>query len=116
MLGNLLTNVAKFSPTGSVIRVVGRRLDSMAHVTVIDQGPGVAEDDRARIFDRFYRGTTPTSTRGTGIGLAIVQAGAARLGGSVELLETQPEEEPGARFLVRLPLADERASRPVVLL
>lgn len=113
-VGNLLTNASKFSPAGSLIRVVGRRDGPVARLAVIDEGPGVPEAERERIFDRFYRGTTTRSTRGTGIGLAIVKTSVEALGGGVDL--RQSAEGAGATFEVTLPLADEGAEASVLLL
>src|SRR5690349_17712954 len=65
----LLTNAAKFSPAGSPIEVSLRAVDGYAVVSVSDHGPGIAEEDRLRIFTRFYRGDSNVarSTRGAGI-------------------------------------------------
>ena len=52
-------------------------------VTIRDHGPGLTEDDRARMFDRFYRGATSRAVPGTGLGLAIVRQVAEAHGGSV---------------------------------
>ena len=71
-------------------------------VTVHDDGPGVAADDRERIFDRFYRAPTLRGSEGSGLGLPIARTAAEALGGSVRLLDTSP----GATFEVRLPAAE----------
>ena len=65
-------------------------------VSVSDQGEGVSDANRARVFDRFF--TTDRDRGGTGIGLAIVKAVADRQGGSVALEET----ESGARFVLTI--------------
>ncbi len=70
-------------------------------LVVEDDGPGVPQELRASLFERFVRGAGDTGGS-FGLGLAIVQAVARSHGGSVELLE-RPDGEPGARFLVRLP-------------
>lgn len=113
-IGNLLTNASKFSPAGSLIRVAGRRDGTVARITVVDEGPGVPEAERERIFDRFYRGTTTRGTRGTGIGLAIVKTSVEALGGGVDLRRS--DDGGGATFEVTLPLADEGAEASVLLL
>jgi two-component system, OmpR family, sensor histidine kinase MprB len=84
-VGNLLENAAKFDPGGSdtaggePIAVDVRR----GTVTVSDRGPGIAPDDAARVFDRFYRADTARGLPGSGLGLAIVRDVAQAHGGSV---------------------------------
>ena len=101
VVGNLLTNAAKFSPAGSPVRVVGRVDGSMARISVIDQGPGIAPEEQERIFERFYRASGTRETRGTGIGLAIVRTTVEAIGGTVSVRSTPGE---GASFEVLLPL------------
>jgi two-component system sensor histidine kinase MprB len=78
-IGNLLANADKFSPSGTQIalEVQDRRL------TVTDGGPGIAPDDRARVFDRFYRADDARNTAGSGLGLAIVRGIVEAHGGDV---------------------------------
>lgn len=76
----------------------------VAVVRVVDHGPGVAEHERARIFDRFRRGDTARSRHGSGLGLAIVRQVASVHGGTVEVEDTPGG---GATFVLRLPLAAE---------
>ena len=68
-LSNLVDNALKFSRPGSAVSVVveGSRID------VLDRGPGIASDDRSRVFDRFYRASTARTKPGSGLGLAIVK-------------------------------------------
>jgi two-component system, OmpR family, sensor histidine kinase PrrB len=68
-------------------------------LTVEDDGPGVPEGERERIFERFARGTTATA-QGSGLGLALVRQQAALHGGTVEVGDS---ELGGARFEVALP-------------
>lgn len=114
VIGNLLTNACKFSPEGSVIRVVGRSDGDRGRIAVCDEGPGVPLEERARIFDRFYRGTTTRSTRGTGIGLAIVKAAVEALGGDVDLRDGEGGR--GSIFEATLPLATASEEAGVLLL
>ena len=99
---NLLTNAAKFSPTGTTITVGVEPAPDGARLVVSDQGPGVPEEDRARIFTRFYRGTgqAVVQTRGVGIGLSVVMELVERLGGTIDVGEAPGG---GARFAVWLP-------------
>lgn len=54
-------------------------------LSVFDDGPGIAESDQSRIFDRFYRGERPPEAPGTGLGLTIVKVAAARLCGELHI-------------------------------
>jgi signal transduction histidine kinase len=67
-----LTNAAKFSPPGSTIHVLGEAERREAVVSVRDEGPGIPEDERARVFERFVQSSTTKGIPGTGLGLAIV--------------------------------------------
>jgi signal transduction histidine kinase len=113
VIGNLLTNASKFSGAGSRIEVVGRKDGDRARISVTDEGPGVPAPDRARVFDRFYRGSSTSGTRGTGIGLAIVKTSVEALGGDVDLRDTPTGQ--GATFDVTLPLADATSEASVLL-
>lgn len=100
---NLLDNAVGFSPPGSEVTVELSAEPEAAVVTVDDQGPGIPEEHRERIFDRFFtwRPGEPQARNGhTGLGLAIVKAIAEGYGGSVSV-RNRPEG--GARFEVRLP-------------
>ncbi len=99
---NLLTNAAKFSPEGTTIRVAVEPAPGGARLVVSDQGPGVPEEDRARIFTRFYRGSgeAVVQTRGVGIGLSVVMELVERLGGTIGVGDA---DGGGARFEVWLP-------------
>ena len=70
---------------------------------VADSGPGIAEDDRERVFEAFYQGRRPANSHvaGTGIGLSVVAECVQAHGGEVKLM---PSEQFGAHFRVRLPL------------
>ncbi len=103
-VGNLLSNAIRFSPQGGVIRLVLLDLPGRASLDIIDQGPGVAEADRDRIFEPFYRGERQPqgAVRGTGIGLSIVHEYIVAHGGRIELL---PQRQ-GAHFRIELPHAN----------
>ena len=76
-LTNLLSNANKFSPTDEPITIVAHG----GSVCVRDRGPGIALDDRSRVFDRFYRSDETRSMPGSGLGLAIVAQIVERHGG-----------------------------------
>jgi signal transduction histidine kinase len=104
ILGVLLDNAVKFTPTGGRIAVVGRLLDRWAEASVTDTGPGIAPEHLSHIFDRFYRAEAARSRGeaggGTGLGLAIARDLARVQGG--DLTAENPEGE-GATFRLRLP-------------
>lgn len=102
-LGNLLSNAIRFSPPGGSIRFALARQPGLACIDIRDEGPGVAEGDRARVFEPFYRGERQPegAVKGTGIGLSIVREYIEAHGGRVELLP----DGPGAHFRIELPHA-----------
>jgi two-component system sensor histidine kinase MprB len=92
---NLLDNAAKWSPAGGIVEVsvVG------GEVAVRDHGPGISAEDRAHVFDRFWRAANARHLPGSGLGLSIVKQVAEAHGGSVTV-EDPPDG--GARFRLRL--------------
>ncbi|MCM3926125.1 HAMP domain-containing histidine kinase, partial [Frankia sp. AiPs1] len=102
---NLLDNAVKFSPPASVVRVRTRA----GEVTVADDGPGIDPQERAQVFDRFYRATSARGLPGSGLGLAIVADAVQTHGGTVTA-EGSPSG--GALLRMRLPLATPDPSDP----
>ncbi|MDQ6829849.1 MAG: DUF4118 domain-containing protein, partial [Gemmatimonadota bacterium] len=101
ILGNLLENAAKYAPAGSPIDLSLARDDNVLLISVADRGPGVAEADRDRIFEPFFRGTQAVSEiGGAGLGLAIAQRLATAQGGA---LSYAPRDGGGSVFTLRLP-------------
>lgn len=81
---NVLDNAAKWSPTGEQVRVVMRQAgEGLLELTVDDAGPGIPEEDRELVFDRFYRSTASRSMPGSGLGLAIVRQVVTKHGGTI---------------------------------
>lgn len=116
MLDNLLSNAIKFSPPGGAIEVHARQRNGELDLTVSDQGPGIAPEERAHVFEPFYQGRTAASSRvkGTGIGLSIVKDHAQAHGGSVEIVDDAAghgasDAALGARLRVRLPVLNMQA-------
>ncbi|HEY2944627.1 MAG TPA: ATP-binding protein [Vicinamibacteria bacterium] len=106
---NLIDNAIKYSPRGTVIRIaVGRDPDANALVEVADEGPGIAEAHRSRVFERFYRIDKGRSREdgGTGLGLSIALWAVQAHGGRIDL---RSEEGKGSTFRIVLP---RRAPRP----
>jgi two-component system OmpR family sensor kinase len=101
MLDNLIDNAIRYTPSGRVDVRVTREADR-AILEVEDTGPGIAAGERARVFDRFYRGES-AAQGGSGLGLAIVKRIADKHGGTVELLDARAGQ--GLRVRVSLPLA-----------
>lgn len=98
---NLLDNAAKWSPPGATVRVRMRALDGWSMVLeVADAGPGIADQDLPRVFDRFYRADGARTMPGSGLGLAIVRQVAVRHGGAVWAARAP---EGGALLVLRLP-------------
>jgi signal transduction histidine kinase len=96
----LLNNAVRHSPDGSTIAVIAERREAMVSVTIADEGPGIAEADQERIFERYER--ADTSPEGSGLGLAIARRLARSMNGDIELKSTPGE---GARFTLVLPAA-----------
>jgi signal transduction histidine kinase len=107
---NLIENALAHTPPGTAVRVHLAADGGTAVLTVADSGPGIPEELRERIFDRFVRGAPESAGGGSGLGLAIVRAVAERHGGSVEAGSAGG----GARFTVRLPLTLAAAPPPRV--
>jgi len=112
---NLVDNAARHTPAGSTIRVAVTRSTEAdtAVLTVSDNGPGIPEEVRPQIFDRFVRNTGPgdrSSSNGTGLGLAIVQAIAIEHEGTVSVGDSA---QGGALFRIELPLASANTNETV---
>jgi signal transduction histidine kinase len=112
VLDNLVENAIRYTPPGSTIDVSAQRRDGAVALAVHDDGPGIPAEDRERVFDRFYRGSTGLRTGpGTGLGLAIVSEAVHRWGGRVELTEGH---RPGTTFRATFPAQpiDGRTDKP----
>ena len=101
VVDNLVTNAIKFSPQGGVVRVLLQSGEGQAVLDVVDEGPGVAESEREKIFDAFFRGKRAAErAEGSGLGLAIAREYVTAHRGRIELV---PGAEGGAHFRVTLP-------------
>ena len=102
-LANLISNAIRFSPPHGTIHITLSQLADSVRIDLQDQGAGVAEADRSRIFEPFFRGERQPehAMRGSGIGLSIVNEYVSAHGGRVELLQNAP----GAHFRIELPHA-----------
>ncbi|CAN3128281.1 sensor histidine kinase [Mycobacterium sp. smrl_JER01] len=111
-LANLLSNAIRLAPAGSELTVASGSTRGWAWIAVRDQGPGIAEEDRQRVFDRFRRADNG-GRRGSGLGLAIARQIVESHEGKIALFSTLGV---GSTFVIWLPdraIADrpERADR-----
>jgi signal transduction histidine kinase len=96
-IANVVDNAIKYAP--GPIHIAADAAPDGVVVTVADKGPGIPPDDRAAIFDRFYRGVTRGEVEGSGLGLAISKRALERAGGTLVLAETSPA---GSTFALHL--------------
>lgn len=101
VLRNLVVNASTYAPEGTTIQVRVRRQGETIAIDVLDDGPGIPEEDLNRVFERFYRvdKSRARDPGGTGLGLAIVKHLTELLGGSVSV---QNRPEGGAHFTITL--------------
>ncbi len=97
----LADNAARYTPEGGRIALASHRDDDVVRFQVADSGPGIAEEDRERIFERFARGGSGRRSEGAGLGLSIVRAIAVAHGGRVTV-DSEPGR--GAVFTVEVPV------------
>ncbi|MFD5789096.1 sensor histidine kinase [Streptomyces sp. NPDC127037] len=113
-LGNLVENAVNYSPARTRVGIAARRVvvpgGDEIEIAVTDQGIGISEKDRERVFERFYRVDPARSraTGGTGLGLAIVKHVAASHGGEVTVWSSEGQ---GSTFTLRLPEAGSARGR-----
>jgi two-component system sensor histidine kinase ChvG len=104
-LTNLVENAVRHSPVGGEVRILAQSSKDRLRISIDDDGAGVPEEHRARLFERFF---TTDKEHGTGLGLPIVRVVVEALGGTVAL---DASHGPGARFVVELPLLTEVKAR-----
>jgi signal transduction histidine kinase len=102
ILDNLLANALEATPPGRAVRVHAESKGGVVEIHVVDEGRGMAADDRRRAFDRFWRGSGSRAGSGSGLGLAIVRQLAHASGAEAELLEAPGG---GVDAVVRVPSA-----------
>ena len=100
VLDNLLSNAIKYSPDRGLISFKLYKDCGDAVFEVLDEGPGIPEHERERVFEAFYKGSDPpvAAVKGSGLGLSIVKEYVTLHRGRIEILEG-----PGAHFRIRLP-------------
>jgi PAS domain S-box-containing protein len=102
-VGNLISNAMNYTLSGGAIHVSTLHEEDHVLICVADNGLGIAPEERARLFDRFFRGSAAqqTGAAGTGLGMAIVQEIVMKHGGEITF-ESEPGK--GTTFFVRLPI------------
>ncbi len=110
VLVNFLSNAIKFSPKETSITISSETKDKLLLVSVTDQGPGMDEGTRNRVFEKFFQANTEEKKQGFGLGLAICQLLVQCHGGR---LGVESEAGKGSRFWFEIPL--NRASEPTPL-
>jgi two-component system sensor histidine kinase KdpD len=104
VLVNLLENAAKYSPPGAALELLVSRDGDRIRIAVADRGPGIAAEERARIFEPFYRPSgAPPDAGSAGLGLAIARGLAEAQHGA---LRYAPRDGGGSLFTLELPAAD----------
>jgi signal transduction histidine kinase len=99
-LSNLIDNALKFAPDNGIIGVaVHKRPDGSVQISVADNGPGIQDEEKDKVFERFYRGDASRGTPGVGLGLSLVQAVAKLHGSALELSNLRP----GLQVILTLP-------------
>jgi signal transduction histidine kinase len=100
VFANLVDNAVKYTPRDGAVRITAERDGDGVKIAVADTGPGIASQDRDRIWDRLYRGDRSRSERGLGLGLSLVRAIVHAHGGTADV---EPGADGGSVFTVRLP-------------
>ncbi|MBT5332207.1 MAG: HAMP domain-containing histidine kinase [Porticoccaceae bacterium] len=99
-IANLVDNAIKFSPANSNVKIRLSKASGRVLISVSDQGEGVSDEDKNKIFDRFYRAEKSRNSAGNGLGLSLVAAIIELHAGQIELSDNNP----GLRVKVSLPL------------
>jgi signal transduction histidine kinase len=90
MISNLVENALSHTPAGTAIAVAARKTPTGLEIEVADNGPGIPEAERDKVFDRFYRLDSSRATPGSGLGLALVKAIAGLHGLAIRLEDRRP--------------------------
>ena len=104
ILKNLLSNSLKFTPEGSTVVLTLENIDNTAMYRVNDEGPGIPEEFRDKIFNKFYQISSKEVKKqsGVGLGLAFCRMAAEAMKGKIGV-EGRPDSKPGASFYIILP-------------
>lgn len=99
VFSNLIENAIKFGPEDGLIRITLKKADGQIRFTIEDEGPGIDEDAKKHIFDRFYQSDSSHKEEGNGLGLALVKQILRLENGSISV---ENRAEGGCRFIVLL--------------
>ncbi len=104
VLTNVLSNAVRYSAPGDEVRVVARRIDDLVRIAVEDRGPGIADDFKDRVFEKFARADDGSwrHRSGTGLGMSISKAIMEELGGAIHFETTVGK---GTTFYIDVPVA-----------
>ena len=109
-VSNLIENALKYGAAGGEVAITVENDQRHVRIAVADHGPGIAEEERARVVERFYRGDASRGTPGVGLGLSLVAAVAKLHGGRLDLADNHP----GLRAVLSIEaIAGERLGRPL---
>lgn len=110
---NITDNAVKYTPEGGSVCLELKSDQKELEIAVSDSGPGIPENEREKIFDRFYRldDSRARETGGTGLGLAIAKESVLLHGGSITVCES---EQGGSKFVVRLPRRTNDSSEALI--
>ena len=107
VISNLLSNAFKYTYDGGEIKVILREQEHDVEILVIDSGMGIKDEDKDRLFDRFYQGRNADSLgmQGTGIGLNLSRSIVQMHGGQIKA-QNRPDGQQGSCFVVTIPLGN----------
>ena len=107
VISNLLSNAFKYTYDGGEVKVKLRELDHDVEIQVIDSGMGIKDEDKDRLFDRFYQGRNSASLgmQGTGIGLNLSRSIVQMHGGQIRA-QNRSDGQQGSCFVVSIPLGN----------
>ncbi len=113
VISNLIDNAIKYTPAGGQIQVTAQQKDHEVWVEVKDNGPGIAREHQARLFEKFYRapGVQREEIAGTGLGLAIVKSIVEAHGGRVWVESSMDPERHGSTFGFAIPVEKEEGEK-----
>jgi two-component system sensor histidine kinase KdpD len=107
VLHNVIENAAKYSPPGSLISVIACAQGQAVQVRVLDEGPGIPEEEQELVFEKFYRAKNVVQQNGTGLGLAICRGFVEAMRGTIAVANR--DDGHGMTVAFTLPIASQQA-------